>query len=104
MKLPVVGKAHEAETGDAPFTWFVYGSSLDRAAFAQWAKEHGYVVPEFAKAVPARLEGHRLAFDVVSRFWGGFVGAPVPAGGVAIEGIALPLPATARGLVDHKEG
>jgi gamma-glutamylcyclotransferase len=104
MKLPVVGKAHEAGAGDAPFVWFVYGSSLDRAAFAEWAKEHGYVVPDFAAAVPARLDGHRLAFDVISRFWGGFVGEPVPEAGASIEGIALALPRTARGLVDHKEG
>lgn len=104
MKLPVVGKAHEAEAADAPFHWFIYGSSLDRDAFAHWAKEHGYQVPDFAGAIPARLAGHRLAFDVVSKFWGGFVGHPVPAEGAAVEGIALPMPATARGLVDHKEG
>ncbi len=104
MKLPVVGKAHEAGAGENPFVWFVYGSSLDRDAFAAWAKEHGYIVPDFAAAVPARLEGHRLAFDVMSRFWGGYVGEPVPAPGASIEGIALPLPSAARGLVDHKEG
>ena len=104
MKLPVVGKAHEAGAGEAPFHWFIYGSSLDRDAFTAWAKEHGYRVPDFAGAVAARLVGYRLAFDVPSRFWGGFVGEVVadPAG--AVEGIALPLPAEARGLVDHKEG
>jgi len=40
--LPVVGKAHEDARASAPFTWFIYGSSLDRDAFAHWAKEHGY--------------------------------------------------------------
>ena len=29
MPLPVVGKAHEAKAGIAPFHWFIYGSSLD---------------------------------------------------------------------------
>jgi gamma-glutamylcyclotransferase len=103
MKLPVVGKAHEAQAAERDFHWFIYGSSLDRAAFDAWAKEHGYVAPDLSRAIPARLEGYRLAFDVVSKFWGGAVGTPVPGEG-AIEGIAVKMPATARGLVDHKEG
>jgi hypothetical protein len=61
-------------------------------------------VPDFAAAVPARLAGYRLAFDVRSRFWGGAVASLVEAPGAAVEGVALPLPGEARGLVDHKEG
>jgi gamma-glutamylcyclotransferase len=101
--LPVVGKAHEAKAG-APFVWFIYGSSLDRDAFADWAREHGYALPDFAAAVPARLDGYRLAFDVQSRFWGGAVASLREAPGEAVEGLALPLSGDARGLVDHKEG
>ncbi len=103
MGLPVVGKAHEAGAG-APFTWFIYGSSLDRDAFVAWAAEHGYRVPDFARAQPARLDGYRLAFDVPSRFWGGAVAGLAPSPGDFVEGLALPLPGDARGLVDHKEG
>jgi hypothetical protein len=72
MSLPVVGKAHQSPDAaeSAPdFRWFIYGSSLSRAAFAQWAEQHGYRVPDFAAAVPARLDGFRLAFDVISNFW-----------------------------------
>lgn len=101
--LPVVGKAHEAG-GGAPFVWFIYGSSLDRDAFAHWAGEHGYRVPDFGGARPARLDGYRLAFDVQSRFWGGAVASLREAPGDAVEGVALPMPGDARGLVDHKEG
>ena len=101
--LPVVGKAHEARAG-APFVWFIYGSSLDRDAFAHWAGEHGYDLPDFAGARPARLDGFRLAFDVQSRFWGGAVASLKEAPGESVEGLALPMPGTARGLVDHKEG
>jgi gamma-glutamylcyclotransferase len=104
MSLPVVGKAHEARAGTAPFRWFIYGSSLDAAAFAVWAEQHGYRVPDLSTAVPAALPDHRLAFDVPSKFWGGAVATVTAAPGSAVEGIALPMPAEARGLVDHKEG
>jgi gamma-glutamylcyclotransferase len=101
--LPVVGKAHEARAG-APFVWFIYGSSLDRDAFAAWAGEHGYRLPDFSRAQPARLDGFRLAFDVQSRFWGGAVASLREERGEWVEGLALPMPGDARGLVDHKEG
>src|SRR5579863_1872075 len=101
--LPVVGKAHEAAAG-APFVWFIYGSSLDREAFSRWAGEHGYRLPDFARAHAARLDGFRLAFDVQSRFWGGAVASLREAPGEHVEGLALPMPPAARGLVDHKEG
>jgi hypothetical protein len=100
----VVGKAHAAAAAAADFTWFVYGSSLDRDAFAAWAADHGYRVPDFSAARPARLPGWRIAFDAPSRMWGGAVASLVTAPGDAVEGLALPMPASARGLVDHKEG
>jgi len=103
MPLPVVGKAHESPASPA-FTWFVYGSSLDRDAFAAWAAEHGYAVPSFASSRPVTLRGFRLAFDVVSRHWGGAVASLMESDGDAVEGLAVPMPGAARGLVDHKEG
>ena len=104
MSLPVVGRAHEAGAGPGPFVWFLYGSSLDRSAFTAWAEQHGYRLPDFGRAVPARLSNFRLSFDVESRFWQGTVASLREAPGDSVEGIALPLPAEARGLVDHKEG
>ena len=104
MVLPVFGKAHEARAAAEPFTWFAYGSSLDRGAFGEWAASHGYAVPAFTGAVPARLAGWRLAFDVLSRHWGGAVASLAEAPGEFVEGLAVPLPGEARGLVDHKEG
>ena len=101
--LNVVGKAHEAASGPG-FTWFVYGSSLDADAFAAWARDHGYRVPDFSRAVPARLPGWRIAFDAPSRMWGGAVASLAEAAGDGAWGLALPLPGEARGLVDHKEG
>jgi hypothetical protein len=103
MALPVFGKAHEAKPA-ADFVWFVYGSSLDRAAFAEWAEGHGYQVPDLARARPARLPGYRLAFDAVSRHWGGAVASLTEAPADWVEGLAVPMPGAARGLVDHKEG
>jgi hypothetical protein len=101
--LSVVGKAHESAAG-GDFVWFVYGSSLDREAFAEWAAEHGYRVPDLSAGRPARLPGYRLAFDTASRFWGGAVASLVPSSADAVEGLAVPMPGAARGLVDHKEG
>jgi hypothetical protein len=103
MALPVFGKAHEATAG-SDFVWFVYGSSLDRAAFAEWAADHGYEVPDLSRARPARLHGYRLAFDAISRHWGGAVASLAEAPGEWVEGLAVPMPGAARGLVDHKEG
>jgi len=99
----VVGKAHQA--GDAPdFVWFVYGSSLDRAAFAAWAEQHGYRLPDLSQARPVRLRGYRLSFDAPSRSWGGAVASLAESPGDEVEGLAVALPGQARGLVDHKEG
>jgi hypothetical protein len=101
--LNVVGRAHEAVAGPG-FTWFVYGSSLDRDAFGDWARDHGYRVPDFSAARPARLRDWRIAFDAPSRMWGGPVASLAEAPGDAVEGLAVPMPGEARGLVDHKEG
>jgi len=101
--LPVAGKAHQAQAG-ADFTWFVYGSSLDAPAFAEWATSHGYPPPDFAGAVRVRLRGFRLSWDVVSRHWGGAVASLAEAPGDWVEGLAVALPGAARGLVEHKEG
>ena len=103
MSIPIFGKAHEASAG-ADFTWFVYGSSLDRAAFSAWAGSHGYAVPDFSRAWPARLPGWRLAFDVMSKHWGGAVASLAEAPGRSVEGLAIPMAGAARGLVEHKEG
>ena len=101
--LNVVGRAHEAGPS-AGFTWFVYGSSLDAEAFAAWARDHGYRLPDFSTARTARLRGWRLAFDAPSKMWGGPVASLAESAGDEVEGLAVPMPGEARGLVDHKEG
>jgi gamma-glutamylcyclotransferase len=100
--LKIVGDAMGKSGAD--FTWFIYASSLDREAFAQWAAQHGYNVPDFSRAIPARLSGYRLAFDIESRFWGGAVASLAEDPHGAVEGLALPMPGSAQGLVEHKEG
>ena len=101
-KLNIVGDAMKKSSGD--FTWFIYASSLDLDAFAQWTAQHGYPMPDFSRALPARLSGYRLCFDVESRFWGGAVASLKDDPHGAVEGLALRLPGSARGLVEHKEG
>jgi len=103
MPLPIAAPGHQAHDG-ADFTWFLFGSSLDREAFRAWAAGHGYPLPDPSRAFPARLQGWRLAFDVASRHWGGAVGSLLPAPGRWVEGLALPMAGAARGLAEHKEG
>jgi gamma-glutamylcyclotransferase len=103
MPSLLFGEAQQPAAGQ-DFTWFIYGSSLDSRAFAAWAEEHGHRVPDFSAARPARLHGWRLSFDVASRFWGGAVASLAESPGSFVEGLALPLPGSARGLVDHREG
>ncbi len=103
MALPIVGSAHEQPAAES-FTWFIYGSSLSKSAFRAWAERHHYPLPDFSRAIVARLPGYRLSFDIQSGFWGGAVASLSPAPGHAVEGIALPLPGASRVLVDHKEG
>src|SRR5438105_2031729 len=100
-KLPVFAPQATA-AGD--FEWFAYGSSLDFDAFKAWCGEHGYAIPDLAAAAPARLEGWRIAFNVRSNFWGGVVASVLEAPNEFVEGIRIPLPAGALGLVRHKEG
>ena len=104
MPLPISGAAHETGAAGPDFVWFVYGSSLDREAFTAWAAEHGYALPDLARAFTARLDGWRLSFDVASKYWNGAVGSLREAPGARVEGLAVPKPGTARGLADHKEG
>jgi hypothetical protein len=101
--LNVVGRAHQAAPSD-DFTWFVYGSSLDAEAFATWARDHGYRLPDFTAARPARLRGWRLAFDAPSKMWGGPVASLAESAEELVEGLAVSMPGDARGMVDHKEG
>ena len=101
-KLPIFSAPQTRAPGD--FDWFVYGSSLDADAFAHWAAEHGYAVPDFSKASKARLDGWRIAFNVRSNFWGGLVASLVADSAAHVEGLLVPMAAAALGMVRHKEG
>jgi hypothetical protein len=49
--LPLSVAVHAAPPG-ADFAWFIYGSSLDREAFAAWAEQHGHPLPDLARGRP----------------------------------------------------
>jgi len=102
VPLPIAGKGSGAAA--SPFVWFIYGSSLDAKAFAAWGLEHGYAVPDLSHGRRVRLRGFRLAFDVVSRSWGGAVASLTESPGDFVEGLAVPMPGSARALVEHREG
>ena len=101
-KLPIF-TAPQTKASDG-FNWFVYGSTLDFDAFAEWCAQHGYQLPDLAAAKPARLPGWRLAFNVRSNFWGGVVASLVEDPASSVEGVVIPLAAESLGFVRHKEG
>ncbi|MFN7133414.1 MAG: gamma-glutamylcyclotransferase family protein, partial [Myxococcales bacterium] len=103
MSLPIVSAGRTSKpSGD--FVYFAYGSSLDFDAFREWCTQHGYRLPELSASQPATLEGFALVFNVRSRFWGGGTASIERRDGASVHGIAIPLSAEARGLVQHKEG
>jgi cation transport regulator ChaC len=102
MKLPLFNPPQVSTASD--FHWFVYGSTLDFDAFTAWCGDHGYLLPDLTRARPATLRGWRLVFNVRSNFWGGAVGSLVEDPSSSVEGLAIPLPASALALVRHKEG
>jgi cation transport regulator ChaC len=84
--------------------YFAYGSVLSMRHVGEWAAEHGVDAQLFARGAPAVLRGHRLVFDVESRFWGGKAADLVedPAG--VVHGVLFELPDAAREAVLRKEG
>ncbi len=101
-KLPIfTAPQTQAASG---FRWFVYGSTLDFDAFASWCREHGYALPDLAKAKAATLPGWRIAFNVRSNFWGGVVASLVEDAASHVEGVVIPLSGESLGFVRHKEG
>lgn len=99
---------HATDRGESSSTgeilWFVYGSSLDSAALADWCREHGHTPPDLARVRPARIAGHRLAFNVRSNFWGGLVASLVDDAAEQVEGILVPIGPDQLDFVRHKEG
>jgi gamma-glutamylcyclotransferase len=84
--------------------YFAYGSVLSMRHVGEWAAEHGVDAQLFARGAPAVLRGHRLVFDVESRFWGGKVAdlSEDPAG--VVHGVLFELPDAAHDSVLRKEG
>lgn len=60
--------------------YFAYGSNMS-------ARQMAARCPGATAAGPARLDGHRLAFDLPSRYWGGWVADVVPEAGSVVWGV-----------------
>ncbi|GAC1342558.1 MAG: hypothetical protein NVSMB23_15410 [Myxococcales bacterium] len=84
--------------------YFAYGSVLSTRHLAEWAAEHGVDPQLFARGAPALLRGHRLVFDVESRFWAGKVADLEADAAGAVHGVLFDLPESAREAVLRKEG
>lgn len=86
------------------FNYFAYGSVLSLAHAREWCASHALEVGPFLEGRPARLDGHRLVFDVQSRFWSGLVADLAPAAGDHVEGVVFTLGDDVRLAVERKEG
>lgn len=77
--------------------YFAFGSNMS-------ARQMGSRCPGAVALGPARLDGFRLAFDLPSRYWGGWVADVVPAEGVAVWGVLWRLsPEHWRMLDDYED-
>jgi len=70
------------------YLYFAYGSALNAAHFAEWAKEHDHPVDVLGDGLPAVPDDHELSLAVPSRYWMGALGTlgpkprPLCSGGV----------------------
>jgi hypothetical protein len=98
----IVAKARAA-AGDGTRLYFGYSTVLDRQAFDEWKREHGY---DLALPAGELAEGVDLAliYDFPSRWWGGRVAGLTDAPGASVWGRLYEISERDWPIVAHKEG
>jgi hypothetical protein len=84
--------------------YFAYGSALDAAHVAAWAKDHGQPASFLGDGIVAALDDHQLAFTLASRYWGGQVGNLEPVSGSVVWGVMFELDEVGAEAIRAKEG
>lgn len=94
----------EARASGAPKRpYFGWSSILDAEAFAEWKVSHGHDL-SLANGRLARLSDHGIAWNLLSRYWGGRVPGIVPAKGREVWGMLWEIRAEDWPILEHKEG
>ena len=94
-----------AQAKDLPSRlYFAYSTILDRAAFDEWRREHGYTSFELPKGQLAEAHGVELVYDFPSRWWGGRVAGLAEKPGATTHGLLFEIAGADWPIVQHKEG
>ncbi|MHB8874467.1 MAG: gamma-glutamylcyclotransferase [Myxococcaceae bacterium] len=98
-----VEKAREA-ADPTPRLYFAYSTVLDRGAFDEWRREHGYESFELPEGRLAEALDVDVVFDFPSRWWGGRVAGLAEARGHSVFGRLFEIGGRDWAIIQHKEG
>ncbi len=93
-----------AQMSAEPKLYFAYTTALDSEAFEQWRDQHGYSEFTLPEGTLAKADGHAIAFNFPSRFWGGRVAGLVAAPQKHVWGKVFQIAGTDWPIIQHKEG
>src|SRR5471030_1897354 len=84
--------------------YFAYSTILDRAAFDEWRREHGYTAFDLLAGELAEAPGVALVYDFPSRWWGGRVAGLADQPCASVHGLVFEIAGADLPIVQHKEG
>jgi hypothetical protein len=84
--------------------YFAYSTILDRAAFDDWKREHGYEFFQLPEGKLAEALEVGLVYDFPSRWWSGRVAGLEDRPGSRVHGMLFEIAAGDWPIVQHKEG
>jgi hypothetical protein len=84
--------------------YFAYGSNLNSAAVAEWARHYGHKPPALKGGRAAVLDNYRLCFPIYSEYWGGGIADIVYDPGKYVAGAVFDLTADELRVMDEKVG
>jgi gamma-glutamylcyclotransferase len=90
--------------GEPARLYFAYSTILDRGAFDEWRREHGYTTFELPAGERAEALDVELVYDFPSRWWGGRVAGLGDQAGASVHGVLFEIAGADWPIVQHKEG
>ncbi len=96
--------ARSRAEGAVERAYFAYSTILDRAAFEEWRRQHGYDFFELPLGQKAEAVDLALEYDFPSRWWGGRVAGLVDQPGSSVHGLLFQISGKDWPIIQHKEG